>query len=202
MRVIAGIIVSYMVGSILAGPLLATLFRADLKEKGSGNPGATNAFRVIGPLAGVLVLAGDAFKGWGAMYMGAWIGGMDYLPLMGLATIVGHNWSIFHRFKGGKGIATTLGVVIGLSPLSLWILVPAWILVTLITGFVSVGSITAAFLLPISIPLFYSPLDKMLLFFGIGAAILAVYRHWPNVKRLVRGEEHRIFQRFGRKEKS
>lgn len=201
-RIVIGIIISYLMGSILAGPLLASLFRLDLKKKGSGNPGATNAFRVIGPAAGVLVLAADAFKGWGAMRVGAMVGGEPIMPLLGLAAIVGHNWSIFHRFQGGKGIATTLGVVIGLCPKTLLVLVPAFLLTMLGTGFVSVGSLTAAILLPVSLFIFCSPVNTMLMTFGFGAGLMAVYRHWPNVKRLIHGEEHRLFHRSGGKEQS
>lgn len=188
----AAIVVCYLIGSILVGPLLAGLFRYDLKKKGSGNPGATNAFRVIGPLAGVLVLAGDAFKAWGALAIAARIAGEDYLPLFGLAVIAGHNWSVFHGFAGGKGIATSFGLIMVLSPKTLWLLVPGWLGGTVLTGFVSVGSLVAAILLPVATSIFY-PGRPYLLIFGIGAALLAIYRHIPNIKLLVRGEENRLF---------
>lgn len=189
---VAVIIVCYLIGSILVGPLLAGLFQRDLKQKGSGNPGATNAFRVIGPLAGILVLAGDALKAWLALALASRIVGEAYLPLFGLAVIAGHNWSVFHGFKGGKGIATTLGLIIVLVPKTLWLLVPGWLGGTGLTGFVSVGSVSAAVLLPIATILFY-PGQPLLMVFSVSAALLAVYRHIPNIKRLVRGQENRLF---------
>ena len=200
LRIITGIILSYLMGSILVGPILARLFRSDLKSTGSGNPGATNAFRVIGPLAGISVLAGDAIKGWLAVYMGGLIGGDTFLPVFGLAAIIGHNWSVFHGFKGGKGIATSLGAIIALCPRVLWIILSSWFLVTLLAGFVSLGSVIAALLLPIAIFLFYQA-DPLLVLFGIGTASMAVYRHVPNLKRLFRGEENRLFSLWRRKEK-
>lgn len=189
---VAVIIVCYLIGSILVGPLLAGLLQRDLKQKGSGNPGATNAFRVIGPLAGILVLAGDALKAWLALALASRIVGEAYLPLFGLAVIAGHNWSVFHGFKGGKGIATTLGLIIVLAPKTLWLLVPGWFGGTGLTGFVSVGSVSAAVLLPIATILFY-PSQPLIMVFSVSAALLAVYRHIPNIKRLVRGQENRLF---------
>jgi glycerol-3-phosphate acyltransferase PlsY len=200
LRIISGIIPSYLIGSILVGPILARVFRSDLKSTGSGNPGATNAFRVIGPLAGFVVLAGDAIKGWLAVFVGGIIAGGSYLPLFGLAAIFGHNWSVFHGFKGGKGIATSLGVIIALCPRVLLIILPSWFLITLLSGFVSLGSVIAALMLPIAIFLFYQG-NPLLVLFAFGTASMAVYRHVPNLNRLFRGEENRLFSLWRRKEK-
>jgi glycerol-3-phosphate acyltransferase PlsY len=201
MRVLMGIIASYLLGGILFGHILAGFSKTDLQAKGSGNPGATNVFRVIGPLAGALVLVGDVFKGIVAVKLGEWIGGQtQYLPLYGLAAIIGHNWSVFHGFKGGKGIATTLGTVILLCPKSIWVIVPVWLIATIVSGFVSFGSILAAVVFPVAIAFFY-PKQQFLLVYAFVATVMAVYRHVPNIRRMLRGEEHRLFSVFQRKEK-
>ncbi|HEX2954533.1 MAG TPA: glycerol-3-phosphate 1-O-acyltransferase PlsY [Bacillota bacterium] len=188
-------------GGVLFGHILASISKTDLKSKGSGNPGATNVFRVIGPIAGVLVLLGDVFKGIAAVKLGEWISGQPvYLPLYGLAAIIGHNWSVFHRFKGGKGIATTLGTVIILCPHALWIILPLFIIATIASSFVSFGSIMAAISFPFGIMILY-PRQHYLLIYAVAATIMAIYRHIPNIRRILRGEEHKLFSMFPRKEK-
>lgn len=200
LRVIAGIIASYLLGGVLFGHIMAGMVNADLKQKGSGNPGATNVFRVIGPFAGVLVLVGDVVKGIAAVALGNLIGGNPaYLPLYGLAAIIGHNWSIYHRFQGGKGMSTTLGAVIMLCPKVLWIVLPGWLGGIVALSYVSFGAVMAAVTLPIATLVFY-PGQKLMMVFSILASAMAIYRHIPNIKRMLKGEEHKVRGLFRRKE--
>lgn len=188
------VILSYLVGSILSGEIIARLKNVDLRKQGSGNVGATNVLRSIGSFYGALVLLGDALKGIVAVLLGGLLGsyhGFDMAILTGVTAIIGHNWPIFSKFRGGKGIATSLGVIIALTPLSLIIALPVFVILLLLFGYVSLASISAAILYPVSVSLFY-PHDPYKLTFAICIAVLAVYRHQTNLKRLFKGEEHRI----------
>ena len=159
LKLVLILVLSYLIGSILTGDLVARLKKVDLRNQGSGNVGATNVFRNMGSLFGAIVLLGDALKGlivvllvkrvWGASL------GIDLAVLAGIMVIVGHNWSIFAKFKGGKGIATSLGVAIGLTPLSLSIAVTAWIIIFVIGGYVSLASVFSVNLFPLSGYLFF-----------------------------------------------
>jgi len=190
------LILSYLIGSIMSGDLVARFKKIDLRSQGSGNVGATNVFRTMGTLYGVIVLVADVLKGVIAVLLGVWVdnhyGFNSNLPILaGILAIVGHNWPIYAKFKGGKGIATSLGVLIALSPTSLLIAFPVWLLALLLSGYVSVGSILSAIAYPISVFIFY-PHQIYLQLFALLAGILAVYRHRINIQRLLRGEEKRI----------
>lgn len=191
---IAVMIFSYLIGSILTGDIVARLKNVDLRNQGSGNVGATNVLRNMGSSYGALVLIGDSLKGVVAVLLGRWQGtfyGIDLAILCGLLVIIGHNWPIFARFHGGKGMATSFGVCILLTPLSLLVIIPVWLVIFILSGYVSLASIITAVAYPISVYLFY-PKDLYLLLCIIIVAILAVYRHKANVMRLIKGEEHRI----------
>jgi glycerol-3-phosphate acyltransferase PlsY len=187
-------LVSYLIGSILTGDIVSGLKRVDIRAQGSGNVGATNVFRSMGAFYGVLVLIGDVLKGVLAVVcanLAGKVNGFDMAVLAGVCAIAGHNWSIFAKFKGGKGIATSLGVVIALTPISLIVLLPLWLVLFLITRYVSLASILAAIAYPVSAYFFY-PADPFKLIFAAIIGILAVYRHKPNIVRLLKGEEHKI----------
>jgi glycerol-3-phosphate acyltransferase PlsY len=192
---IAGVIViSYLIGSILTGDIVASLKRVNIRAQGSGNVGATNVFRNMGAFYGALVLVGDALKGILAVLIANWVGkvnGFDPAVLAGICAIAGHNWSLFAKFKGGKGIATSLGVVIALTPMALVVLLPIWLGLFLITRYVSLASILAALVYPVSTYFFY-PDDLFKLLFSSIIGVLAVYRHKSNIVRLIKGEEHKI----------
>jgi len=193
-KVLSVIVLSIVIGSILTGDIVARLKRINLRSQGSGNVGATNVFRSMGSLYGAIVLVGDALKGVIAVLLGRCFGeafGIDLAVLSGLAVIIGHNWSIFAGFKGGKGIATSLGVIIALTPMSLLIVLPVWLLFFFVSGYVSLASIGAAVAYPISVFTFYSGnYYKCALALLLG--ILAIYRHRENIKRLLKGCENRI----------
>lgn len=184
----------YLIGSILTGAVVARIKKVNLRNQGSGNIGATNAFRSMGWLFGAIVLLGDAFKGMIAVWLGRRLGtvyGIDLSVLGGVLVIVGHNWSVWAGFRGGKGIATTLGVIIGLTPLTLLIVLPVWLGVFFLSGYVSLASIIAALGYPVATLFLYSgEADKLILAVALG--VLAIYRHRSNMVRLLHGEEHRI----------
>jgi glycerol-3-phosphate acyltransferase PlsY len=192
---ITGVILfSYLIGSILNGDIVAWLKKVNVRAQGSGNIGATNVCRSMGAFYGSLVLAGDALKGIIAVILGNLLGeayGIDLGVLAGIFVIAGHNWSFLARFQGGKGIATSLGVAIALSPLTLIILIPVWLGLLLLYRYVSLASIIAVVLYPLTVFFLYRGAVQKLLF-AIILAILAIYRHKANIYRLVRGEEARF----------
>ncbi|HHU83039.1 MAG TPA: glycerol-3-phosphate 1-O-acyltransferase PlsY [Firmicutes bacterium] len=203
MHGLIAVIISYFIGGFLTAGVIASLKRVDLSKKGSGNLGATNAFRVFGPFLATLVLLGDIAKG----VLGVWVGlrlgsGTEVAALCGLAVIVGHNWPLFFGFQGGKGIATTLGAMILLVPQTIMVVIPLWALVVLLTRYVSLASLVAAVALPVTTYFFY-PGQKLVLLFAAGSALLALYRHQENIRRLLAGKEHKIqlLRRSGREDK-
>lgn len=196
---ILAIVFSYLLGGILTGEVIGLLSRVDLRKKGSGNPGATNVYRTLGLISGVIVLGGDVLKGIMGTMMGAWLGAPELAPWCALAVIAGHNWPLFFSFKGGKGIATSFGTIIVLVPKTLLLVAPVWLLLLIASGYVSLGSIGAAVALPLACLLFF-PEEKAILIYGIIACLLAVYRHRPNIQRILNGTEHRILRRKKAKE--
>ena len=193
------LIFSYLIGGILFGELIGLISRVDLRKKGSGNPGATNVYRILGPVSGVLVLAGDTLKGIAGTMLGTWLGWPELAPWCGLAVIAGHNWPLFFKFQGGKGIATSFGTVIILVPETLFIIVPLWLFTLVLSGYVSLASIVAAFALPWSCLLFY-PGEPKLLTYAILAGAFAILRHRSNIQRIINGTENRIFRKKAKEE--
>lgn len=198
--VLTAIIFSYLLGSIPTSFILGRLKGIDLRRRGSGNVGATNAFRVLGPLPGVISLILDIGKGLVAVTILAKICGPQATGwikiLIGLAVIAGHNWTVFLKFKGGKGVATSAGVFLGLAPAALGFSVLVWLIVVAISRYISLGSILAAISLPIFIwrPIFTWQGEKgvPIILFGLLISLLVVIRHRANIKRLIKGEERKF----------
>jgi glycerol-3-phosphate acyltransferase PlsY len=185
---------SYLIGSIVTSDIVTWFKKEDLRSQGSGNVGATNAFRVMGSFYGIVVLLGDILKGVVVVLLGRLFNpfpNFDLAIIAGILAIAGHNWPIYSGFKGGKGIATSLGVVIALTPLSLLVIIPIWLIIFIIFGYVSLASVLTAIAYPIAVYLYY-PHDIYKLLFALIIAILATYRHKSNLVRLLHGEEHRI----------
>ncbi|HVV01867.1 MAG TPA: glycerol-3-phosphate 1-O-acyltransferase PlsY [Verrucomicrobiae bacterium] len=196
------VVLSYLLGSIPTGYLVAKARNVDIRKVGSGNIGATNVFRILGKPAGIFVLSADAAKGLLAVCV---VGrlltvhvfkvqdprAVELLAICaGIAAVLGHNYTCWLGFKGGKGIATSAGVLIGLVPWALVIILSIWILIFAFTRYVSLGSICAAFALPFAAwATGESPL--MIGITGILGA-LAIYKHSANIKRLLNGTENRI----------
>lgn len=193
MEMIALCIAGYLIGSITTGDVAARIKKVNLRGHGSGNVGATNAFRAMGTASGAIVLIGDTLKGVIAVLLGNLIKvqGFDFNILTGIFAIIGHNWPIFAGFKGGKGMAVSLGVVIALTPVILIVLIPIWAIVFVCFGFVSLASlVTAVFYTPVIY--FFFPAQIDLIIFALLVSLMAFYRHKTNIARLIKGEEHRI----------
>lgn len=204
LSLLLGLLGGYLLGSIPNGYVLGRLRGVDLRKAGSGNIGATNAFRVLGKKWGMLVFVLDFCKGLAAVLFAEIVGSRSpaLSPelvgiLGGVSAILGHNFPVWLGFKGGKGIATSGGVLVGLLPFVTAILVPLWILVFLFTRYVSVASITVAIALPILTALnaFNDTHGWTLLVFSIAVGALAVWRHRGNIARLRAGTENRFSRR-------
>lgn len=191
---IIAIAVSYLLGSISFSILFARWLRQiDIRQHGSGNAGATNTLRVLGKGPAIAVFALDIAKGVAAVLIGrAFMGdGYGWLPVAcGLASIVGHNWPIFFRFKGGKGIATTIGAMIALSFVPVLIAGIAAIIIIASTRYVSLGSMIFAVLLPVILAI--GGWDRALVWGAIVVAVLAVLRHRKNIVKLLNGTENKL----------
>ena len=194
-----GFAAAYIIGSIPTAYIFGRVLKGlDIREYGSGNTGATNVFRVIGKGPGIAVLVIDIIKGFisatylasGFLYLAPVTRPELYRIMVGLSAIAGHNWTIFLKFKGGKGVAASAGVVIGLIPKIFWLGFLVWLITFFITGFVSLGSIVAVISIPIFTLAFGEPAEMVI--FMCLLSLIIVYKHKPNIRRLARGEEKRI----------
>lgn len=195
-------VAAYLLGSIPTGFLVAKARGVDIRTVGSGNIGATNVFRYLGKPAGIFVLLADALKGWlavavvaklmsGWFYPGASQQAQEWFQIIaGISAILGHNYTCWLYFKGGKGIATSAGVLVALVLNPFLIILAVWILVFALSRYVSLASIAAAFALPFAAWLTGQSL-KIVLVTTIMSA-LAIYKHKANIKRLIAGTENRI----------
>lgn len=183
---------SYLIGSIPFGYIIARIWNIDIRRHGSGNIGATNVFRTLGPFPGVLVFALDLLKGALAIYLISLITNRpEIIILAGLCAIIGHTFPIFLKFKGGRGAATGLGVLLGIAPEIFLAAIVVAILIIVITRYVSLASIITPILITIAFILFKKPLPYTIVV-GLVAGLI-VFRHIPNMKRLLNRTENRIF---------
>lgn len=196
---VLAVLLSYIVGSFPSAYLAGKARGVDLREHGSGNLGATNVFRVLGAKIGIAVFLFDVAKGAiPVLLFGHWTGGLVPLLLLqvacGVAAILGHVRPLFLGFRrGGKGVATAAGVFFGLAPLPALAAFGTFVIVLLASGYVSLGSLMAAVVLPIAILLAHGA--KPLFYLAIVVAVFVFWTHRANIGRLRRGEEHR----FGRR---
>jgi len=186
------IIASYFIGAIPTGVILAKAFAGrDIRQEGSGNIGATNVTRVLGKKVGTLTLVGDLLKGFLPVWAGAAVtGSIEVACLMGLAAFLGHLFPIYLGFKGGKGVATALGVFLYLSPIVILIEVIIFAFVVGIWKYVSLGSIIAAAAMPLLLLMIAFPKPVVLL--SIVFAILIIIKHSSNIQRLMSGTENKV----------
>lgn len=186
------IVAAYVVGSIPTGLIFGKLiWKKDLRRFGSKNIGATNAWRVIGKKAGLLIFVLDFLKGQIGVLIGCCLFATPGAMVVGgLFAMLGHIFPIFLGFKGGKGVATGLGVISTLMPKVTAIVVIVWFALVLLTRYVSVGSIVAALLTPILAALFKVP--AVFFAFALAAAVVIVWRHRENIARLRAGRENKI----------
>lgn len=179
-------ILAYIIGSIPTGLIVGQVFfKTDVRQYGSKNIGATNTYRVLGLKAALPVFIGDALKG----AIGVYLLSPEplYMIIGGLLAMIGHNWSLFLGFKGGRGVATGLGVLIGLSPIVALVCFIVWGIIVKLTGYVSLGSIIAAALVPVGMYAMSEPMPYIV--FGGIAALFVILRHRENIVRLLAGKE-------------
>ncbi len=187
---IAAVAAGYLLGSVDFGVIVPRLLGVDIYGTGSGNPGATNVLRTMGRKEAALVLLGDLAKGVAAAALGSWAGGPVIGFAAGLAAVVGHCFPVWHRFKGGKGVAAAGGMVAWLEPWALLVLLGVFAAVVALTRKASLGSLIAALGLMPALALFGHRGWSLGL---AGAAVaLIVVRHVPNIRRLIKGREHTI----------
>jgi acyl phosphate:glycerol-3-phosphate acyltransferase len=220
-------VAAYLLGSIPTGFLVAKAKGIDIRSVGSGNIGATNAMRVLGKPAGIFVLLMDAFKGYAACvllppfifnYLMPYISPNFYIQISyyldthmefktklaivaGIFAVLGHNYTCWLKFKGGKGIATTAGVYLALAPWALLVALVVFILAVLVTRYVSVGSIMAAIALPATVWIM-SPQNLFLCIVTTALGVLAIYKHKSNIQRLMAGTENRLGKKSSTAEKT
>lgn len=187
-------LVSYLIGSIPFGVVLARARNMNIREHGSGNIGATNVARVMGKKAGLLTLLGDALKGLlvvlgaGSLYEKP-----EMIALAGLMVFLGHLYSVFLKFKGGKGVATSLGLFSYIMPWATLCAVGVFALSLWISSYVSIGSIMAAISLPLFAIFFKLPLPYIYLAVIVG--LFTVQRHYGNILRLIEGTEAKFIRK-------
>lgn len=183
-------VIAFLIGSIPTGMLVAKYYHVDLKKVGSGNIGATNVLRSIGKGAALFTLIGDIIKGMIPVLIAQQLDvGMYSEGLTGICAILGHNHSLFLKFKGGKGVATSIGVLIIFSPQTSIVTIIIWIMAALVSRYSSFGALAAFGLLPLSIWILDS--DKKIPV-AIVMTILIYIRHTGNILNLVRGRERKI----------
>jgi acyl phosphate:glycerol-3-phosphate acyltransferase len=185
------LVLAYLCGSIPFGVVIGKLFYGvDVRQHGSGNVGTTNVFRVLGKRAGIAVLVCDMLKGYIPAVLAAWLFDPWFAIFIAAAPVVGHMYSVFLKFKGGKGIATGAAVVLALVPLVFAIIFTVWIVLLLTTRYVSVASLTAATLVPVLAVVLQEPVPYQIA--GVLVALVIWWAHRGNLKRLRAGQEHRV----------
>ncbi len=196
MKLILVLIFSYLLGAIPNGYIFGKIFaKKDIRKHGSGNVGATNVARVAGYKVGVLVALLDIAKGFLAVFIAKSLLLPEYTMIFiftaAILAIIGHNWSVFLSFNGGKGVATSVGILLNLFPLSLLVFFIVWVIMIIATRIVSTGSLLGAVSIPISIIIFYST-DISYITFGILIGLLIIFSHRSNIKRLINGNENKM----------
>ncbi len=220
MGILLVILLSYLLGSIPSAVIISKLFFGfDIRHRGSGNMGSTNAFRVLGWKAGLAVQILDVLKGIAAVAIAAMLFhnhaifdsalSWNTTPfedvtvvklIAGAAAVVGHIWTAFAGFRGGKGINTAVGMLIGITPVEVAVSASIFLMVVFSSGYISLGSIIAAVALPTTLlvryNLFHVHIEgyQTLVFFSIGLALLLIFTHRSNIRRLLEGRENRFYK--------
>lgn len=195
------IILAYLIGSIPTALIISRrFFGIDIRDYGSGNMGATNAFRVLGPRYGTIVLLLDASKGMIAVglfyflpyYLTDELQRTNFMIGLGLAAVVGHIFPFFASFKGGKGVATILGMLIAVQPVVALTCMGVFLVVLVLTRYVSLSSILAAVMLPICVLWIWNEEELSYRIFAVLVAFLVIVTHQKNIGRLLKGAESRV----------
>ncbi len=197
---ILGLLVSYLIGSIPSAVWVGrTFYNTDVREYGSGNAGATNTFRVLGKKPGIVVLIMDVLKGFFAVKVAYIMGDYDSLSpefidfeiALAICGLLGHIFPVYVGFRGGKGVATMLGILIGIHPEAAFFCAISFIITLLISGYVSLGSMVSAITFPVIIMVFYST-NSSINIFSLAVSILVLVTHQRNIERIFRNEESRV----------
>jgi glycerol-3-phosphate acyltransferase PlsY len=194
------VILAYLIGSISSAVFVSKRFYGiDIREHGSGNAGATNTFRILGKNAGVFVMIADILKGFLAVKLSilssyTWSSEpfVNLQVVLGIAAVLGHIFPIFANFRGGKGIATLFGMILGIQPLVAVSLVGVFMLMLLATRYVSLSSISASIAFPLLILFIFREPELSYKLFAIGTAALVVLTHYKNIGRLLTGNESKV----------
>lgn len=186
------LVLSYVLGSVPTGLWLGLRLRGiDIRKEGSGNIGATNTMRTLGKSYGLAALAFDVFKGWLPVIAAPYLHSWEYLPIgCGMAAIIGHTFPIFLWFKGGKGVATSTGVFLGLAPMPMAIAAAVFFAVVAVTRMVSAGSVAAAAAMGVAVFLF--DISWPVRCFTLIVAALVILKHRSNIRRILRHEENKL----------
>lgn len=194
---VVGLLIAYLVGSVPSAVWIGKYFYGiDVREYGSGNAGATNTFRVLGKKAGIPVLLIDVFKGWLAVNMAYLtdyrVGSVQFVNfqlVLGVAALLGHIFPVYVGFRGGKGIATLLGIILAVHPQAALLSIAVFIAVLLVSKYVSLGSMIAAISFPVIIIVVFKTDIPSLVIFSLVIAVLVLITHQKNIERLLRREE-------------
>lgn len=198
MQYIIPLVLSYLIGSISFSVVIGKfILGIDVREHGSGNAGATNTLRTLGKTPAIAVLALDLFKGVLAVWIAKWIVPEELwvAAASGVLVVVGHNWPLYFGFKGGKGVATTLGVAATLCFLPTLIASIIIVAIIALTRYVSLGSLVFATVLPVLIWLLYDPVPLEILYVSFIFTVFTYVRHRKNIANLLRGEENKLGQK-------
>jgi len=187
------LIITYLLGSIPFGLIIGKLFGKDIRKEGSGNIGATNVTRVLGKKAGLLVLILDTSKGFLPIYIAKSIFDIKIVSLLAIVSVIGHCFSIFLKFKGGKGVATAMGVLIALSFKAALIVIMFWLGVFLVSGYVSLASMLSASISWVIINFIENNIYYTYAAFIIG--LIIIFKHKDNLDRLLKGTEYRFLHK-------
>ena len=195
------IILAYLIGSVPTALIISKrFFGIDIRDYGSGNMGATNAFRILGPKFGTIIMVLDILKGMFAVglfyflpyYLSNELARTNFMIGLGLAAVLGHIFPIFAGYKGGKGVATLLGMLIAVQPVVAVCCVAVFVVVLLLTRYVSLSSILGAIMLPVSVLWIWNEHELSYRIFALSVALLVIITHQKNIGRLIKGRENRI----------
>lgn len=188
MEYVLFILLAYLIGSIPSALIVGKVgYNIDVREHGSGNLGATNTFRILGKKAGIIVLIADILKGTIATILPVLFGFDLYLLVIGLGAVIGHVYPIFARFKGGKAVATSAGIILGVNALLFAIIIASFVIVLLISKYVSLASMTAG-VVGVVVSIFIAQDVVLSIVLGL-LAIFILYKHRQNIVRIIRREE-------------
>lgn len=197
------IICAYMIGSIPTALIISKkFFGIDIREYGSGNMGATNTFRILGSKYGTIVMICDILKGMAAvalynflpyyLHQGSGLDRTNFMIGLGLSAVLGHVFPLWAEFKGGKGVATLFGMILAIQPVIAGSCVAVFLIVLYLTRFVSLSSILAGLMLPVSVLWIWNEHEILYRVFALFVALLIIITHQKNIGKLLRGVESRI----------